>query len=104
MRKECESRFRELPVIRDIETCRNCRFLFQARWDNNGYLCANTFRSFGHPWCRESRRPVSPEDLARVHIYILDKLACPCEGQKPEGASPPAEKKQDGNTDRNITT
>ena len=79
MKKECESRFSELPVIRSFANCEKCRYLFKARWDNNGYICANTCRAFGHPWCRETRRPVSREDFERVHIHILKKDACLCE-------------------------
>ncbi|MBQ7694864.1 MAG: hypothetical protein IJT50_07040 [Lentisphaeria bacterium] len=78
MKKECAGKFGELPVIRDFETCRQCRFLFHEVWGNNGYMCANTPRSFGHPWCRESREPVSKEDFEKVHIYILNEKECLC--------------------------
>ena len=78
MKKECASKFGELPVIRKFETCQGCRFLFEETWGNNGYIRANTPRGFGHPWCRESREPVSKDDFEKVHIYILDEKECLC--------------------------
>ena len=76
MKKECPSKFSEMPVIRDFETCRKCRFLTHATWENNGYRCSNTCHSFGHPWCKESREPVSKEDFEKVHIYLLNRKVC----------------------------
>jgi len=75
MKKECASKFNDLPVIRNFEICRKCQFLTHAVWENNGCRCSNTCHSFGHPWCKESREPVSKEDFEKVHIYLLNKKA-----------------------------
>ena len=90
MKKECESRFPDLPAVRKFATCEKCRFLFQARWDNNGYICANTCRAFEHPWCRESRDPVSKEDFEKVHIYIMNRKECLCDAGAEEPQPQPS--------------
>ena len=78
MKKECASKFGELSVIRNFEICKGCRFLFKETWGNDGYICADTPRGLGHPWCRESREPVSKDDFEKVHIHILDEKECLC--------------------------